>query len=272
MKRPAKIFLSHKTVDKDVVRDFKATLELLGLQAWLDEDELIAGVELHRGLQAGMKESCAAVFFITPSYVEERFLRAEVNYAVSEKTERGDAFAIITLVLPSSDGKRGKVPELLEPYVWKQPSSDLQGLREILRALPLPFRDIRPATTAAGAVNIRVTVSRGEMATLVRGEKPATEDIVILKLENHGDQPVFISGGYSFQKDDTDKYYWCGTDSMGTPLPKRQVPPGDGFSVPVSVRAIRPHLEHITVFVFTDEIGRKFASDIEETRAALRGE
>lgn len=83
MAPPGRIFLSHKTVDKTIVRDYKATLEMVGLRPWLDEDDLHAGVELHRALQKGMKDSCAAVFFITPAYQDEKFLRAEINYAIA---------------------------------------------------------------------------------------------------------------------------------------------------------------------------------------------
>jgi hypothetical protein len=107
---PARIFLSHKTANKDVVRDYKLTLELLGLKPWLDEDDMTAGAEVHREIQKGMKGSCAAVFFITPDFKDERHLRNEINYAITEKTERGDAFSIITLKLADAVGNTGKVP------------------------------------------------------------------------------------------------------------------------------------------------------------------
>src|SRR2546427_4898452 len=160
---PARIFLSHKSADKAMVRDYKLTLELLGLKPWLDEDELPAGAELHRALQRGMKDSCAAVFFITGSYKDEKYLRAEINYAITEKTNRGDDFSIITLVLPDEKGAVGQVPDLLEPFVWKQPTTHLQGLREILRALPPPLRDIRPSVEVTAEPHVRVTVAKGQL-------------------------------------------------------------------------------------------------------------
>ena len=156
-----RIFLSHKSVDKAAVRDYKQTLELLSLKPWLDEDNLPAGAELHRALQKGMKGSCAAVFFVTPWYRDNRYIRTEINYAIEEKTQRGDDFSIITLVLTDSTGAVGTVPELLEPFVWKQPASPLQGLREIIRALPRPFRDIRPIPDASADPKVRVKISSG---------------------------------------------------------------------------------------------------------------
>ena len=139
---PMKIFLSHKGVDKPKVREYKKTLELLGFEPWLDEDAMAAGVNLERGLLDGMKASCAAVFFVTPNFVDAKYLGSEVDYATQEKRAKDDRFQIITLVF--SDGERkGTVPDLLRPYVWKEPHNDLEGLREILKALPLSVGAIR---------------------------------------------------------------------------------------------------------------------------------
>ena len=72
-----KVFLSHKGADKAVATDFKQTLALLGYEPWLDEDAMPAGTELARGLLHGMKDSCGVVFFITPSFEDESYLRTE---------------------------------------------------------------------------------------------------------------------------------------------------------------------------------------------------
>ena len=130
-----KIFLSHKGADKPLVRLYKQTLELLGFEVWLDEDAMPAGTALHRGILQGFKDSCAAVFFITPNYKDEGFLETEVNYAITEKMNKGDKFSIITLVFSDDKGKIGEVPELLKTYVWKQPTNDLEALQEIIKAL-----------------------------------------------------------------------------------------------------------------------------------------
>ena len=137
-----KIFLSHKGADKTKVRQYKSTLEILGYDVWLDEDAMPAGTTLHRGILQGFKDSCAAIFFITPNYVDEGFLETEVNYAITEKMAKGDKFAIITLVFDES-GKTGEVPELLKTYVWKQPENDLEAIREIVKALPVKLGEVR---------------------------------------------------------------------------------------------------------------------------------
>ena len=132
-----KIFLSHKGKDKQLVRDFKETLEALGYEPWLDEDAMVAGTSLQRGILQGMKDSCAVVFFITPSFKEEGFLESEIDYAITEKHSKGDKFSIIILQFIDDLGNKGLIPELLQHYVWKTPKTNLEALREIIRALPI---------------------------------------------------------------------------------------------------------------------------------------
>ena len=140
--QPMKIFLSHKSINKNRVRYFKSTLELLGFSPWLDEEAMSAGVNLERALQQGMSDSCAAIFFITPDYNDEKYLASEIDYAIAKKRQE-ENFSIITLVLANKNGEKGMVPAMLKPYVWKEPVNDLIALNEILKALPLEVGDVR---------------------------------------------------------------------------------------------------------------------------------
>ena len=137
VRKNRRIFLSHKSADKPLVRQFFETLKLLGFDPWLDEDAMPAGAELHRAIQQGFHDSCAAVFFITPSFRDEAFLRSEINHAVAEKTAKGDRFAIVSLSFPDENGAHVEPPDPLRSYLWKEPTSQLDALKEILRALPL---------------------------------------------------------------------------------------------------------------------------------------
>ncbi|MBA4533137.1 toll/interleukin-1 receptor domain-containing protein [Brevibacillus halotolerans] len=134
---PQKIFLSHRGIDKPIVREFYKLLIELGYEPWLDEEDMAAGTKLHRGILQGMKESCAAVFFITPNYVDDGYLEIEIDYAVEQKRKKKDKFSMIMLSLPDETGKRGEIPELLSSYVWKTPNSHLEAFKEIIKALPL---------------------------------------------------------------------------------------------------------------------------------------
>ena len=132
----SKIFLSHKGADKPLVKRYFDTLRLLGFDPWIDDDAMPAGTELHRGILQGFKDSCGAAFFLTPNFKDEAHLKNEINYAIQEKTTKGDRFAIVTLVFDKK-GHEIQVPDLLRPFVWKHPKSDLDGLNEIIRALPI---------------------------------------------------------------------------------------------------------------------------------------
>jgi hypothetical protein len=98
----------------------------------------------------------------------------------------------------------------------------------------------------------------------------STEDVVMVKLENHGERPVFVSSGLSFQRDDSERLYWIGMDATGSMLPKRAVAPGDGFTVTIPASALKAHAGHLATFFFLDEIGRRFESDREVTQNILR--
>lgn len=263
--RADRIFLSHRGADKDLVRDYKQTLEVLGLRPWLDEDDLPAGTELERALQAGMKASCAAVFFVTPSFADEKYLRAEINYAVAEKRQRAEAFAIITLLLRDGGGNAGRVPELLEPYVWKEPASSLQGLREILRALPSPLQDIGPRANLASAPDVRVQVKRGHLAST--GEP--TKDVVSVRIENHDNIPIFLTGGASADRTDEDGFLWFRHDALGQPSYPLKLEPGAAHQTLLLEGDLKKVAANIRTFFFSDQIGRHFHADPLQTREVL---
>ena len=127
-----RVFLSHKGTNKGFVIDFRDTLELLGYEPWLDDEAMPAGTRLERGILQGMKDSCGVVFFITPEFKDEGYLATEIDYAVGEKRRKGDKFAIITLQFVGDDESKAPIPELLLPFVWKTPKTDLEALREIV--------------------------------------------------------------------------------------------------------------------------------------------
>ena len=134
---PMKIFLSHKGVDKQLVRRYKNALEVVGFEPWLDEDAMPAGTNLDRAILQGMQNSCAAVFFITPNYVDDGYLAKEIDYAVQEEHVKKDRFKIIALVLEDESGKKGEVPVMLRRFVFQAPDHELTGFHQIIRGLPI---------------------------------------------------------------------------------------------------------------------------------------
>lgn len=141
--RETKIFLSHKSVDKPLVYRYYHALKEVGFDPWLDEPSMAAGANLERELLRGFQESCAAVFFITENFKDEKYLAAEVDYAVMQKRNKGKKFAIITLRYSNAS----PVPGLLTPYIYKDVENDLQGFHELMRALPIEMGPVRWKTT-----------------------------------------------------------------------------------------------------------------------------
>jgi hypothetical protein len=138
--KPKRIFLSHKSADKPLVRAYKEMLKALGFEPWMDEDDLSAGDKLHRGILQGFKDSCAAIFFITENYVDENYLATEIDYAMDEHYKKKKHFKIITLVM--SEDTNTIVPELLKQFVYKSPKSQFEALTEIVKALPIKWDSI----------------------------------------------------------------------------------------------------------------------------------
>lgn len=131
--KETKIFLSHKTIDKPLVQKYYRALKELGYDPWLDEHDMPAGTNPDRGIKQGFKEGCSVVFFITENFKDETFIATEIENAIIEKRSKGEKFAIITLRFSDE----GIVPDLLENYIYVDIKNDLDGLYEIVRALPV---------------------------------------------------------------------------------------------------------------------------------------
>jgi len=147
LNKATQLFLSHKGANKPLVLQYFNVLKELGFDPWLDDDAMPAGTKLHRGIQDGFKNSCAAIFFITPEFKDEGYLAKEIDYAIAEENAKGARFKIVALVFTDASGNKGVIPRLLEPYVWKEPSSDLEALLQIIKAIPL---EVGPVTWRAG--------------------------------------------------------------------------------------------------------------------------
>ena len=137
--REIKIFLSHKSVDKPLVQRYYHALKSLGFDPWLDEPSMPAGSNLEQELLRGFQESCAAIFFITENFTDEKYLATEIEYAVAEKLTKENKFAIIALRYQSGS----VLPNLLMPYVYKDVGNDLEGFNAVLTALPIELGPVR---------------------------------------------------------------------------------------------------------------------------------
>lgn len=128
-----RIFLSHKTLDKALVRPYYELLKELGLSPWLDEHDMRPGDVPHRGITEGFDHACAVVFFITENFKDERWLAREIDQAVHRKIDQGKRFSVITLVFEGASD----VPRPLQDYIYHPVTNQVEAVRQILRGLPI---------------------------------------------------------------------------------------------------------------------------------------
>jgi hypothetical protein len=139
------IFLSHKSIDKDIVRPYYQFLKELGLEPWLDEADMKAGDTLHREIADAFDQSCAVVFFVTKNFTDERWLKREVDHAINRSIERDGRFVIITLVFDDAE-----LPRPLQERLYVKVRNEVDAVREIIRALPI---EVGPARWRKGSTS-----------------------------------------------------------------------------------------------------------------------
>lgn len=135
----SRVFISHRGLDKVLAQRYHLVLQELGYDPWLDDPELFAGSNLERAIKQGFVDSCAAIFLITEHFADDNFLSTEIDYAIQEKRKKGNKFVIISLRYEGSSA----IPSLLETYTYKNIKNDLDGLYEVVRALPIELGPVR---------------------------------------------------------------------------------------------------------------------------------
>ena len=93
---------------------------------------------------------------------------------------------------------------------------------------------------------MRVTSSR---------QDPESEDVVLVRIENHGSETLYLTGSVSFDRDDTDRHALVTRDANGAWPTARALAPGDGFTIPVAMSILVDHAPHVTRFFFQDQLG-----------------
>ncbi|HXF85203.1 MAG TPA: toll/interleukin-1 receptor domain-containing protein [Anaerolineales bacterium] len=74
------LFLSYASEDRDkLVRPVAEELRRRGLSIWMDEGEIVPGVDFVDAIQSGMKSAHAVVLFLTGSFLAKRWPMLELN-------------------------------------------------------------------------------------------------------------------------------------------------------------------------------------------------
>jgi hypothetical protein len=110
------IFLSHTTVDKDVVEAIGSFLTQRGLTVWIDSWRMTAGDSLISKIGEGIEVSDRLVVCLTPSSVESNWVKKEVATGLvmelAEDKGMGEKFVVPALLIPC------KVPIMLRDKLY----------------------------------------------------------------------------------------------------------------------------------------------------------
>lgn len=92
-----KIFFSHSSSDKAVVREIKSQMFDF-LDIWLDEGELLPGENLEAGIGKSIQESDLFVLFISKSSIYSEWVKKEVLQAERKEKSLGRPYLLPVLL------------------------------------------------------------------------------------------------------------------------------------------------------------------------------
>ncbi|NVK53416.1 MAG: toll/interleukin-1 receptor domain-containing protein [Flavobacteriaceae bacterium] len=90
-----KIFLSHTSFDKPIVRKFKKLLEEEGFDVWLDEDSILIGDSILKSIERGLLMTDYVLLFISKKALKSSWVEKEITAALTLEIEKKD-----NLILP----------------------------------------------------------------------------------------------------------------------------------------------------------------------------
>ena len=118
-----KIFLSHTSIDKPIVRKFKRLLELHSFDIWLDEDSILVGDSIIKSIERGLLMTDYVLLFISQNALESPWVEKEITAAITLEIEKGDNIILpivlddLTLPLFLRDKKYIKLESNIEDCV-----------------------------------------------------------------------------------------------------------------------------------------------------------
>lgn len=111
-----KVFLSHSSLDKELVRPIATWLHSKGIEVWLDEWSMTAGDSLVGKIGEGIASSDRLVVFLTPNSIGSNWVTKEVATGIimelAEDKGLGEKFVVPAVLQPC------KVPIMLRDKLY----------------------------------------------------------------------------------------------------------------------------------------------------------
>jgi hypothetical protein len=96
-----KVYISYDASDLDVVKQIATTLSKAKHDVWLDYERLSPGDNWAEKVGEGLKQSDAIITVISPDAMKSRFVRADIEYALTAPRLEGRLIPV--LVKPTKD-------------------------------------------------------------------------------------------------------------------------------------------------------------------------
>lgn len=97
-----RVFFSHASVDKPVIRQLRRALSAFQIDAWLDERELLPGDSLWAGLAEGLSQADRVLVFLSEASLASRWVKRETAAALAREA-REDQPLVVPILLGSVD-------------------------------------------------------------------------------------------------------------------------------------------------------------------------
>src|SRR5216684_4889550 len=88
------VFNSHTTEDDPVVKRIRQALQSLGIDVWVDSQELAGGDKLAPEIQNAIKEKTHFIAVLSPKTINSPWVKREIDYALGLDKK------VIALMLP----------------------------------------------------------------------------------------------------------------------------------------------------------------------------
>jgi hypothetical protein len=132
------VFISHASEDKDVIaRPLALALSAAGLSVWFDEFALTAGDSLSRSIDYGLSNSKYGIVIVSPRFLEKKWPQRELA-ALFAKEDQGKVIIPVWHDV-TEELVRSHSPVLADRFALKSTMSVEELVRELLRAMNLPF-------------------------------------------------------------------------------------------------------------------------------------
>ncbi|CAG0931647.1 Formylglycine-generating enzyme [Thermoflexales bacterium] len=129
--RSLRVFLCHSSADKPVVRELYQRLRADGIEAWLDEENLLPGQNWQREIPRAVHQSDVVIVCLSQRSINKAgYVQKEIKFALDvADAQPEDTIFLIPLKLEECE-----VPERLSHWQWVD-WLDAKGYERLMRAL-----------------------------------------------------------------------------------------------------------------------------------------